>query len=102
MNLPNKGYDKNLTYFEHNLDYSDIPNIFRALWPHIYSKKNKIRGAHTFEGLEPLTALNSRSSVLRRGSGGWEPTNLEKPIFLPWTFAVGVGRRDPGVSGPAS
>ena len=28
MNLPNKGYDKNLTYFEHNLDYSDIPNIF--------------------------------------------------------------------------
>ena len=72
------------------------------LIPYIYIPKNEIRGAHAFEGVEPLTALNSRSSVLRGGSGAWERTDLEKPIFLPLTFAVGVGERDPGVNGPTS
>ena len=28
MILPNKGYDNNSTYFEHNLNNSGIPNIF--------------------------------------------------------------------------
>ena len=28
MNLKNTGFDNNSTYFEYNLDYSDIPNVF--------------------------------------------------------------------------
>ena len=28
MNLTNKGFDNNSTYFEHNLDSPDIPTVF--------------------------------------------------------------------------
>ena len=28
MNLQNSGFDQNSTYFEHNLDSSEIPTVF--------------------------------------------------------------------------
>ena len=75
-----------------------LENNLNAECPYflMYISKNEIRGAHTFAGLESLTALNSRRSVLRERSGGWEPTDLEKPIFLPWTlWGKRTGRKRP-------
>ena len=87
---------------ENNFNAECPEHLIDILKNEIDILKDEIRGAHTFAGLDPLTALNSRRSALWESSGSWEPIDLKKAIFLQCKFAVSVKGRNPGVSGPTS